>query len=168
MEFKAFSFEQNSHAFAQLKRSVADAVDNTAVYFESYSDSKQLFSDIGDALEYADVLLIGIEPKAYLKFKPVLIKAFNFTPAYSDKIMDAIENSVSDETVRKAHALIPNEAEELMTEINELVCDILERCYINNVRDWNTIKTRIKDGVARFLFSKTKRSPMILPVIMEV
>ncbi len=116
MEFKAFSFEQNSHAFAQLKRSVADAVDNTAVYFESYSDSKQLFSDIGDALEYADVLLIGIEPKAYLKFKPVLIKAFNFTPAYSDKIMDAIENSVSDETVRKAHALIPNEAEELMTE----------------------------------------------------
>ena len=60
------------------------------------------------------------------------------------------------------------ESEELMTEINELVCDILERCYINNVRDWNTIKTRIKDGVSRFLFSKTKRSPMILPVIMEV
>lgn len=60
------------------------------------------------------------------------------------------------------------ESEELMTEINELVCDILERCYINNIRDWNTLKTRIKDGVARFLFSKTKRSPMILPVIMEV
>ena len=116
MEFKAFSFEQNSHAFAQLKRTVADEIDNTAVYFESYSDSKQLFSDIGDALEYADVLLIGIEPKAYLKFKPVLIKAFNFAPAYSDKIMDAIEASVSDETLRKAHALIPNEAEELMTE----------------------------------------------------
>ncbi len=60
------------------------------------------------------------------------------------------------------------ESEELMSEINELVCNILERCYIQNVRDWNTIKTRIKDGVARFLFSKTKRSPMILPVIMEV
>ncbi len=116
MEFKAFSFEQNSHAFAQIKRSVADAVDNTAVYFESYSDSKALFGDIGDALEYADVLLIGIEPKAYLKFKPVLIKAFNFTPAYSDMIMDAVESSVSDETLKKAHALIPNEAEELLTE----------------------------------------------------
>ena len=60
------------------------------------------------------------------------------------------------------------ESEELMRETNELVCDILERCYINNVRDWNVLKTRVKDGVSKFLFNKTKRSPMILPVIMEV
>lgn len=60
------------------------------------------------------------------------------------------------------------ESEELMKEIHELVCDILERCYVYNVRDWNTVKTRIKDGVSKFLFTKTKRSPMILPVIMEV
>ena len=55
-----------------------------------------------------------------------------------------------------------------MNEIREVVCDILERCYMNNIRDWNTTKTRIKDGVAKFLFTKTKRSPMILPIIMEV
>ncbi|MBR0536425.1 MAG: hypothetical protein IIX14_08620 [Clostridia bacterium] len=116
MEFKAFSFEQNSHSLAQVKRAVADMIDNTTVYFESYSDSKALFGEIGAALEYADVVLIGIEPKAYLKFKPVLIKAFDFTPAYSDKIMDSLEGSVSDETVRKAHALIPDESEELMTK----------------------------------------------------
>ena len=60
------------------------------------------------------------------------------------------------------------ESEELMSEINELVCDILEKCYIHNIRDWNTTKTRIKDGVSKFLFAKTKRSPMILPIIMEV
>ena len=60
------------------------------------------------------------------------------------------------------------ESEELMRETNELVCDILERCYINNVKDWNVLKTRVKDGVSKFLFNKTKRSPMILPVIMEV
>lgn len=116
MEFKAFSFEQNTYSFATVKQKVADAVDNTTVYFESFSDSKALFGEIGTALEYADVLLIGIEPKAYLKFKPVLIKAFDFTPAYSDKIMDALEGSVTDETVKKAHALLPNEAEELMTD----------------------------------------------------
>ena len=116
MEFKAFSFEQNTYSFATVKQKVADAVDNTTVYFESFSDSKALFGEIGTALEHADVLLIGIEPKAYLKFKPVLIKAFDFTPAYSDKIMDALEGSVTDETVKKAHALIPNEAEELMTD----------------------------------------------------
>ena len=60
------------------------------------------------------------------------------------------------------------ESEELIREINEQACDILERCYINNIRDWNTVKMRIKDGISRFLFVKTKRSPMILPVIMEV
>ena len=35
------------------------------------------------------------------------------------------------------------ESEQLMHDINELVCDILERCYIEGIRDWTTIKTRI-------------------------
>lgn len=60
------------------------------------------------------------------------------------------------------------ESEELMSSLNEVVCDVLENCYIHNIRDWNTIKIRIKDGVAKFLFSQTHRSPMVLPVIMEV
>ena len=60
------------------------------------------------------------------------------------------------------------ENESLINDINEQVCDILERCYIDNIRDWNTIKTRIKEKISRFVFTKTKRSPMILPIIMEV
>ncbi|MBQ8204142.1 MAG: ribonuclease J [Clostridia bacterium] len=60
------------------------------------------------------------------------------------------------------------ESEQLMNDLNELVCDILERCYISNISDWNTIKGKIKDGVSKFLFSKTHRSPMVLPMIMEV
>lgn len=60
------------------------------------------------------------------------------------------------------------ESEELMAHLNEAVCDILENCYISNIKDWNTIKTRIKDGVFKFLYSRTHRSPMVLPVIMEV
>ena len=60
------------------------------------------------------------------------------------------------------------ESEELMNDIRELPDEILERCYMSNVRDMNTIKTRIKDGVSRELFTRTKRSPMILPIIMVV
>jgi len=60
------------------------------------------------------------------------------------------------------------ESEDLMNEISNVVYDVLERCYIHRVRDWATIKTKIKDGVSRFLFTKTKRSPMVLPMIMEV
>ena len=60
------------------------------------------------------------------------------------------------------------ESDELMTELKEVVCDVLENCYIQNIRDWNTMKTKMKDGVAKFLYSRTRRSPMVLPVIMEV
>ncbi len=60
------------------------------------------------------------------------------------------------------------ESEELLAGLNEHVCDILERCYMTGVRDWATIKQRIKDGAAKYLYTRTHRSPMILPIIMEV
>ena len=60
------------------------------------------------------------------------------------------------------------ESEELMEQLDRVVCNVLENCYVLGVKDWNTLKTRIKDGVAKFLYSKTHRSPMILPIIMEV
>lgn len=60
------------------------------------------------------------------------------------------------------------ESDELMKELDNVVCNALENCYVLGVKDWNTIKTRIKDSVAKFLYNKTHRSPMVLPVIMEV
>lgn len=60
------------------------------------------------------------------------------------------------------------ESEELIGEINDLVWNIMDRCNYQNIRDWATIKNKIKDGVSKFLFTKTKRSPMVLPIIMEV
>ncbi len=60
------------------------------------------------------------------------------------------------------------EAEKLMDDAREVACDILERCYITNVRDWNMVKSRIRDGLARHLHEQTGRSPMILPVILEI
>ena len=60
------------------------------------------------------------------------------------------------------------ESDELMQALDDVVCNALENCYISGVKDWNTIKIRIKDAVSKFLYKKTQRSPMILPVIMEV
>lgn len=60
------------------------------------------------------------------------------------------------------------ESDELMAELENVVCNALENCYVLGVKDWNTIKTRIKDSVAKFLYNKTHRSPMVLPIILEV
>ena len=60
------------------------------------------------------------------------------------------------------------ESEELMSELNRVVRDVLESCYINRIKDWNSIKMRVRDGVSKFLYLKTHRSPMVLPVILEV
>ncbi len=116
MDIKAYSFEQNSHALAQIKLSVSESCVDTGVYFNSFSDPKALFAELGEAVKYADVILIGVESKVYLKFKPIFIEAFGFTPAYSEKIGSAVESLVSDEKLKKAHALIPDESEELLTE----------------------------------------------------
>ncbi len=60
------------------------------------------------------------------------------------------------------------ESEELMGEIVDLSEDILERLYMSNIRDRNAIKGKIRDGVSKFLYEKTRRSPMILPIIMDI
>ena len=60
------------------------------------------------------------------------------------------------------------EAEDLIGEIREVARRALEDCCRNPRCDWNTMKTRVRDDLSRMLFQKTKRRPMILPIIMEV
>ena len=60
------------------------------------------------------------------------------------------------------------ESEPLIDDARALVGRILNECADNGVREWGTLKTRIKDGLSRLLYDRTRRSPMILPVIMEV
>jgi ribonuclease J len=60
------------------------------------------------------------------------------------------------------------ESENLMEEAREVVNDALEHCLDTNVTDWGKIKTEIKDTLSDYLWKKTKRNPMILPIIMEV
>lgn len=60
------------------------------------------------------------------------------------------------------------ESEELMTEAQKLLAETLQDCLDRNMKDWNTIKGRMKDNLSDFIFTKTKRSPMILPIIMEL
>ena len=116
MKIKAFSFEKDSITLATVKNDVTSKITDGSVYFESFSDPNQLFKGISEALETSEALLIGVETGYYLKFKPVLIKAFNLAPAYSAKIDNAIGSEILEEKLRKAHSLIPEGAVELISE----------------------------------------------------
>ena len=60
------------------------------------------------------------------------------------------------------------EAENLMEEAKSIVYDALQRCIDNNITDWSKIKNIVRDVLSEFLWKQIKRSPMILPIIMEV
>lgn len=60
------------------------------------------------------------------------------------------------------------ESEDLITEARTVVRSALQVCQANGTREWAVLKSAIKDSLRSFLYEKTKRSPMILPIIMEV
>ena len=60
------------------------------------------------------------------------------------------------------------ESEGLLEELRVVAEEALDRCAAHHTRDWSAIKTAVKDDLSGYLYKKTRRSPMILPVIMEV
>ena len=60
------------------------------------------------------------------------------------------------------------ESEELMETARRLVKSTLEECQEKGMREWSAIKISIKDRLSSFIYKKTKRDPMILPIIMEI
>ena len=55
-----------------------------------------------------------------------------------------------------------------MEELRNVSEEALDRCAAHRTRDWAAIKAAVKDDLSGYLYKKTRRSPMILPVIMEV
>lgn len=60
------------------------------------------------------------------------------------------------------------ESEGLLDEANKIVSTTLNRLMIDNVNEWASLKTHVKETLGRFLYEQTRRRPMILPIIMEV
>ncbi|WP_294411896.1 ribonuclease J [uncultured Ruminococcus sp.] len=59
------------------------------------------------------------------------------------------------------------ESEELMDEAKGLLTDTLANCSASELREWNSLKGKLRDALSDYIYQKTKRSPMILPIIME-
>ncbi len=59
------------------------------------------------------------------------------------------------------------ESEGLMDEARDIIRNVLEECEEKSITDWATLKSKMRDELKEFLYEKTKRKPMILPIIME-
>ena len=60
------------------------------------------------------------------------------------------------------------ENEDLIEEARAVVAKALDKCMRENVKEWNTMKSAVRDALRNFIYEKTKRSPVILPIFMEV
>ena len=59
------------------------------------------------------------------------------------------------------------DSNDLLNEATDLIKREVEYCLDNDILDWYSIKSKIKSSLGQFLYTKTKRKPMIIPVIVE-
>ena len=55
-----------------------------------------------------------------------------------------------------------------MDEARDIVKGVFVKCEEQKITDWATLKSNVRDELRSFLYEKTKRKPMILPIIMEI
>ena len=60
------------------------------------------------------------------------------------------------------------ESEELINSARDLACRVISETYNSRYHDWNSVKTSLRDEISHMMYEKTKRNPMILPIIMEI
>ncbi|MBR6572753.1 MAG: ribonuclease J [Clostridia bacterium] len=113
-----------------------------------------------DGLGVGDVGSIVLRDRKHLAEDGIIIVAIT---------MDSVTGEiVSGPDVVSRGFVYVKESEELMSEVTTVAEDTLERLYMQNVRDWNVIKNRVRDAVSKYLYEQTRRSPMVLPIIMEI
>ena len=60
------------------------------------------------------------------------------------------------------------ENEALIEEARQVAAETLKRCKRNKKNDWNSMKAQVRDSLGDYIYERTKRSPIILPIFMEV
>ena len=75
---------------------------------------------------------------------------------------------ISDPDIVSRGFVYVRESERLLEEVKQTALAILEDCAENNVHEWGIIKNRIKDDVSKLIGQRTRRAPMILPILQEV
>ena len=113
-----------------------------------------------DGLGVGDVGNIGIRDRLQLAMEGMVIVVMTLAKGSSHAL-------AGPDIVSRGFVYV-RDSEELMNEAHDKVAAVLERCEDENIREWSVIKSQVRDTLSRYLFEKTRRRPMILPIIMEV
>lgn len=60
------------------------------------------------------------------------------------------------------------ENEGLMKTAQNTACRVIKECYDSRYNDWNSVKSKLREEISKLMYEKTKRKPMILPILMEI
>ena len=113
-----------------------------------------------DGLGVGDVGNVVLRDRQHLAEDGILIVVLALD-SYSDQL-------VSGPDIVSRGFVYVKESDELLDEARLLVNDALQTCLAKHQTDWGRLKAVIKDVLSEFVWKKTKRRPMILPIIMEV
>jgi ribonuclease J len=113
-----------------------------------------------DGLGVGDVGNIVLRDRQHLAEDGILIVVLTLEK-YSNQVL------AGPDIVSRGFVYV-RESETLMDEARQVVDDALQSCLDKNISDWGKIKNTVKDSLSDYLWKKTKRNPMILPIIMEV
>ena len=113
-----------------------------------------------DGLGVGDVGSVVLRDRKHLADDGIIIIAVSI-----DSVTHAI---ISGPDVVSRGFVYVKESERMMNDISHLVCDTVDYSMSAGIHDWASIKTKIKERVSRYVTTKTRRAPMILPIIMEV
>jgi ribonuclease J len=113
-----------------------------------------------DGLGVGDVGNIVLRDRQHLSEDGILIVVLTLEK-YSNQLL------AGPDIVSRGFVYV-RESEGLMDEAKHVVEGAIDQCINKNISDWGKIKTAVRDSLSDYLWKKTKRSPMILPIIMEV
>ena len=123
-------------------------------------DRVQTGAILVDGLGVGDVGNIVLRDRQHLAEDGILIVVLTLEK-YSNQVL------AGPDIVSRGFVYV-RESEGLMDEAKHGVEEAIEDCMDRRVTDWGRLKTAIRDSLSEFLWKRTKRSPMILPIIMEV
>ena len=123
-------------------------------------DRVQTGAILVDGLGVGDVGNIVLRDRQHLAEDGILIVVLTLEK-YSNQVL------AGPDIVSRGFVYV-RESEGLMEEARKVVTDSLDKCLSGRHADWNKIKMTIRDTMNDFIWKKTKRRPMVIPIIMDV